>query len=207
MLKALGPALAFLVLANAAAAAGPAQPGEGEVDPFGLPEFTSKNTFSGHAVAVDGDTLTVGRRTVHLFGVEAPVLDAVCALPNGGRVWCGRTARSKLGERVRGVTVFCLPWPADQPGEVSAFCRVSSLGGPLINRTMVEDGFAFAVPPRFRERSWPALVDAGNVIKEHGAGVYSYNIDPPWSGAQPGLGSSPGRPSDFSLPIDPMAGG
>lgn len=200
-------ALGVLMLANAALAAPPEAGEAGEVDLFGLPEFTADNTFSGRASAVDGDTLTVGRRTVHLFGVEAPVLDAVCALPNGGRVWCGRTARSKLGERVRGVTVFCLPWPEDTEGEVSAFCRVSSLGGPLINRTMVEDGFAFAVPPRFRERSWPRLVEAGKVLEEHGAGVYSYNIDPPWSGAQPGLGAGPRKPGDLGLPIDPMTGG
>ena len=197
-----------------ASAAGSEEAAAPAEDPDGLPEFTPENTVSGRASAIDGDTIRVGRRIVHLFGIEAPAMDAVCTLPSGGTIYCGRSARAALDTMVRGTMVFCLPWPDQDGDEVTAFCKVSSPRGEHINRKLVERGAVFALPRRFRERSWPSLIAAAERVQLMQLGVYTYEVNPPWSGTQrvgdPGRAApgAPGAPpAPRALPPDPMAGG
>lgn len=195
--------------------------GEGEAegppkpDPDGLPGFTPENTVSGPAIVLSGDTLRIGRQTIRLFGIEAPQIDAVCGLPTGGKIYCGRSARKALDDMLRGTSAVCLPWPEGSKGEkITAFCKVSTANGALINRRMIENGSVFAYTHRHRERFWPTLIDAAEKIRSQQFGVYTYDVNPPWSGApkdrdlpsgvRPGSRESKPQPP---VPVDPMAGG
>lgn len=194
----------------AAEEAGPPPP-----DPDGLPDFTPENTVVGPATVVDGQSLRIGKRTIRLFGIEAPQLDAVCTLPTGGRIYCGRSARKALDDMLRGTSAVCLPWPEGQQGDsITAFCKVSTVNGALINRRMIENGSVYAYPKRLRDKSWPTLDQAAEQVRIMHLGVYTYDVVPPWSGAprerNPLPGTRPGSRESVpapALPPDPMAGG
>lgn len=216
MLAVLHALLAIAAWQPAFAAGGKAEEeGPPKPDPDGLPAFTPENTVTGPATVLDGQSLKIGKRTIRLFGIEAPHMDAVCSLPTGGKIYCGRSARKALDDMLRGTSAVCLPWPEGQKGDsITAFCKVSTTNGALINRRMIENGSAYAYPKRFRDKYWPTLEHAAEEVRRLSLGVYTYEVVPPWSGATkerdpvPGTrsGSRESRPAP-ALPPDPMAGG
>jgi endonuclease YncB( thermonuclease family) len=90
--------------------------------------------------AKDGDSLTVGKAEVRLFGIDAPEFDQTC-LRGGGRWNCGAAASDELARLVTGKDVRCEGLGKDDFGRVLARCYV---GSREVNRTMVALGFAVA---------------------------------------------------------------
>ncbi|WP_369939894.1 thermonuclease family protein [Xanthomonas medicagonis] len=95
----------------------------------------------GRATVTDGDTLTVAKQRIRLWGIDAPESAQQCNTKNG-RSWpCGRRSAAALDGYVLDKTVRCQPKDTDRYGRVVAECFVQ---GQSVNRWMVSSGWAVA---------------------------------------------------------------
>ena len=130
-------------------------------------------TFSGAAVAVDGDTLRVGGVRVRLAGIDAPEASQTCFraqqanLGTSGLSWaCGQHATAVMRAMLaRDPVVTCHAQAADRYGRTIAVCRNKDgdLGGRL-----VAQGLAVA----YRRYS-SAYVDQEEAAKAEKLGIWS----------------------------------
>ena len=107
-----------------------------------LPLPAAGQSFSGPALAVDGDTLEMAGERIRLFGIDAPERTQTC--DRKGAEWaCGSDATALLAGMVSGRTFDCTPRDRDSYGRIVAVCRVGDrdLGG-----VMVREGMAVALP-------------------------------------------------------------
>jgi len=95
----------------------------------------------GRATVTDGDTLTVAKQRIRLWGIDAPESAQQCTAKDG-RPWpCGRRSAAVLDEYLLDKTVRCQPKDTDRYGRVVAECFVQ---GASVNRWMVRSGWAVA---------------------------------------------------------------
>ncbi|MDV0439819.1 thermonuclease family protein [Xanthomonas sacchari] len=95
----------------------------------------------GRATVTDGDTLTVAKQRIRLWGIDAPESAQQCTTKDG-RSWpCGRRSAAALDSYVLDKTVRCQPKDTDRYGRVVAECFVQ---GQSVNRRMVSSGWAVA---------------------------------------------------------------
>lgn len=95
----------------------------------------------GRATVTDGDTLTVAKQRIRLWGIDAPESAQQCTTKDG-RAWpCGRRSAAALDGYVLDQTVRCLPKDTDRYGRLVAECFVR---GKSVNRWMVRSGWAVA---------------------------------------------------------------
>ncbi|WP_068832916.1 thermonuclease family protein [Xanthomonas graminis] len=95
----------------------------------------------GRATVTDGDTLTVAKQRIRLWGIDAPESAQQCTTKDG-RSWpCGRRSAAALDGYVLEKTVRCQPKDTDRYGRVVAECFVQ---GQSVNRLMVSSGWAVA---------------------------------------------------------------
>ncbi|WP_184411861.1 thermonuclease family protein [Xanthomonas translucens] len=95
----------------------------------------------GRATVTDGDTLTVAKTRIRLWGIDAPESAQQCTTKDG-RSWpCGRRSAAALDGYVLDKTVRCQPKDTDRYGRVVAECLVQ---GQSVNRWMVRSGWAVA---------------------------------------------------------------
>ena len=99
---------------------------------------------SGAARVVDGDTLEIGSRRVHLLGIDAPELAQTCERP-GKTVPCGQLARTALMDLLAGAKVVCRTRDEDPEGGWRGTCRADGFD---VGRNMVHTGWALADPRR-----------------------------------------------------------
>ena len=101
----------------------------------------SAQTFSGPAMALDGDTLAMAGERVRLHGIDAPEGSQTCN--RDGAAWaCGRDARALLADLVAGKSVACTQRDRDIYGRVVATCRA---GQSDLSAVMVREGLAVAL--------------------------------------------------------------
>ena len=95
---------------------------------------------SGQARAIDGDSLTVGKTEVRLFGIDAPEWAQQCS--RNGKSWaCGEEAAATLGALIDNQYVSCTSEGIDQHGRTLGRCMV---GKSNVNSAMVLSGYATA---------------------------------------------------------------
>ena len=94
--------------------------------------------LSGHAIAVDGDTIIVAGQAVRLSGIDAPPLDAMCER-NGQTIPCGLIAKGALLDLITALEVECDLLEVTIDGMPAALYRV---GGFEVNDNMVNTGWA-----------------------------------------------------------------
>jgi endonuclease YncB( thermonuclease family) len=95
----------------------------------------------GRATVTDGDTLTVAKQRILLWGIDAPESAQQCTTKDG-RAWlCGRRSAAALDGYVLDKTVRCQPKDTDRYGRVVAECFVQAQS---VNRWMVRSGWAVA---------------------------------------------------------------
>ncbi|CTP91555.1 succinoglycan biosynthesis protein [Xanthomonas translucens pv. arrhenatheri] len=95
----------------------------------------------GRATVTDGDTLTVAKQRIRLWGIDAPESAQQCTTKDG-RAWlCGRRSAAALDGYVLDKAVRCQPKDTDRYGRVVAECFVQ---GQSVNRWMVSSGWAAA---------------------------------------------------------------
>lgn len=101
---------------------------------------TAQSPLWGIGRAGDGDSLTVGKTKVRLFGIDAPELRQSCI--RDGQQWtCGANAAEELSNLVTGKQVRCVSMGVDQYGRVLGRCTVGTLD---VNGAMVAGGYAVA---------------------------------------------------------------
>ncbi|PPT92781.1 succinoglycan biosynthesis protein [Xanthomonas arboricola pv. arracaciae] len=95
----------------------------------------------GRATVTDGDTITIAKQRIRLWGIDAPESAQQCTTKNGLSWPCGRRSAAALDGYVLDKTVRCLPKDTDRYGRVVAECFVQ---GKSVNRWMVNSGWAVA---------------------------------------------------------------
>jgi endonuclease YncB( thermonuclease family) len=104
------------------------------------PPAISRLRAAAHEIAVvDGQTLRIGDRVVHLDGIEAPRRGETCVRPGGGVVDCGAASANALAALVQDATLDCTLEGHDPAGRSLARCR-SERGG--VGEAMVGSGWA-----------------------------------------------------------------
>ncbi len=126
---------------------------------------------TGTARVVNGDSLTIKRQELVLFGIDAPEPAQTCHL--GNSLWlCGEDAQRHLETLVRGKTVTCKVRGRDDAGRTMAVCFVDAQD---INRAMVWAGMALA----FRDLT-DAYLTAEGEARTAKRGIWASNFIPPW---------------------------
>lgn len=129
----LGGGLVSLLLVIAAGAVGAAY-----LRPTPPPAAPS-DIITGRADAVDGATLSVAGRTVHLEDIDAPPASLICRQG----AWtdrCGADARRGMAEAIGTAPVECVHARTDSDGHLTALCRNDT--GLDIAAIQVESGWA-----------------------------------------------------------------
>jgi endonuclease YncB( thermonuclease family) len=96
-----------------------------------------ESPISGAARVIDGDTLEVDGRLIHLHGIDAPETGQVCAL-NGQPSPCGREATNLLRRLTDGQVVACREVDRDRHGRIIAKCKAGwmDLGAEMVTMGM-----------------------------------------------------------------------
>ncbi len=150
--------------------------------------------ITGHAKAVDGDSLEIGPTRVRLFGIDAPEGKQTCQ--RAGRPWrCGEDAAAKLRALVRDVDLRCTQRDVDDYGRSVAVCHAGSTD---INAEMVRSGLALA----YRRYS-NDYVDEENDARNAQRGLWAGEFTPPWDWRRASHGDS--RAELRSAPPAPRA--
>ena len=152
-----------------------------------MPTPSLAQAVSGAAIAVDGDSLSIGTTRIRLFGIDAPELKQTC-LKDGAPWQCGEAAKTNLAELIAGQTVYCQGQGVDQHARLVAICTAGSLE---LNETMVAYGWALA----YREFSG-AYVPAELQARTNGLGIWSSKFLNPWDyrlGQIPGAVTTPAK--------------
>ena len=94
----------------------------------------------GRASVIDGDTLRIQGRIIHLYGIDAFEAEQTCRL-EGIKYPCGVMATAHLVELTLGRNLVCEGVKKNRLGELSAECRT---GKQSLNSSMVSAGWALA---------------------------------------------------------------
>lgn len=130
--------------------------------------------IEGRPLIVDGDTLEIGGRRVHLIGVDAPEPEQMCE--RGGVSWrCGAEATYGLASLIEHNWVTCRQHASDSAGEILATCRMGGLKGVSVNEELVRRGWALAVSP-----AGDSYRAAERQAKAAKVGLWSGTFAAPW---------------------------
>ncbi len=125
----------------------------------------------GKPRVVDGDTIEMARRRIHLFGIDAPETGQTCL--RGGHAWhCGKEAASALAFMLAEHWVRCEERGTDAYGDMVAVCFT---GPHNVNARMVEDGMAMADP-----RASNDYVEHEARARAAARGIWASEFEPPW---------------------------
>lgn len=100
----------------------------------------SKNSYSGYAKVIDGDTIHIGNKKYRLSGIDAPEKNQFCVL-NGNRFNCGMLSRQILEDKINRNKVDCIEEDIDRYQRILAECF---LNGESLSSFLVKSGYAFA---------------------------------------------------------------
>jgi endonuclease YncB( thermonuclease family) len=115
---------------------------------------------------VDGGTIVLEGRDVHLWGIDAPDLDEAC---NG---WpAGRLAAAALHELIVNRSIVCQARGLDHQGRIFGKCRA---GGIDLSATMVRKGWAWPLVEFSRD-----YVQEEAQAKAENVGVHEHQCEPP----------------------------
>jgi len=102
--------------------------------------------LEGRANIIDGDTLEIGSRRFHLYGIDAPETGQRCE--RRGKPWrCGMEATYAMAALLETHWITCRKTGTDAAGEMVAECRMGGPKGPIVNEEFVRRGWALVVPP------------------------------------------------------------
>lgn len=99
---------------------------------------SSAKAAAANAVAIDGDTIKLGDKTIRLEGIDAPELRPPCLDVKGKLYRCGRAAKNALSKLLT-APVACSPSGLDRYGRTLAYCTAGSRD---LSTAMVAAGWA-----------------------------------------------------------------
>lgn len=132
-----------------------------------------KNTISGTAKVINGDTIKIGRRIVRLFGIDAPEANQTCADKSGNSYRCGQRAALELKRMLGNSEVVCSIMQQNSKGHAIGTCVV---GVYDIGAAMIVSGWALA----YREFSGNVYVPYENKAREKQIGLWEGEFYTPW---------------------------
>ncbi|MBF0124144.1 MAG: thermonuclease family protein [Magnetococcales bacterium] len=127
--------------------------------------------ITGGVRVVDGDTLSMGKTRIRLYGIDAPEKAQPCQR-KGSEYGCGQQAAEQLRQFVGSKKVVCDEKNQDRYGRTVAVCRV---GKTEINRWMVEQGWAVA----YRQYGGKAYVPAEEIARRDKRGIWEGTFQMP----------------------------
>lgn len=135
-----------------------------------LPGVAHAEIILGPARVAEGDSLEMSGTRIRLFGIDAPEGRQTCK--RDGVDWrCGEEAAALLRSLVDGRQVVCTGRDTDAYGRTVAICKADGLE---LNHTMVEAGFAVALP-QFTDR----YADAEAKAQQHRLGMWASEFQRP----------------------------
>ena len=95
--------------------------------------------IEGRARVVDGDSLDVAQRRIHLDGIDAPELKQRCRNDRGQFYPCGEQAKAYLESLIRGNILRCIALADDPIRGAAGRCTVKGID---LGRQMIAAGYA-----------------------------------------------------------------
>ncbi|WPZ34372.1 thermonuclease family protein [Thalassobaculum sp. OXR-137] len=127
--------------------------------------------IKGRPSVTSGDTLSIGRDTVRLSGIDAPEVDQYCENEFGRPYQCGIQAMDALRELVGRNDVVCVKEGADEDGRMVGTCYSGDMN---LNTRMVRTGWAVALP---EER--PDYAPLEKMAKSEKVGIWGLKFEHP----------------------------
>jgi endonuclease YncB( thermonuclease family) len=128
--------------------------------------------IAGHVVVVDGDSLSIGNKSVRLAGIDAPELGQSCTRPDNTEWGCGLEAKRELARRIGDDPVSCRQIEIDPYDRIIAICTAAN--GSDLAAEMVRSGYALA-----DARDGLYLQDEAPARTAR-KGMWSGSFRPPW---------------------------
>jgi endonuclease YncB( thermonuclease family) len=133
---------------------------------------TAADEIRGQGTVLSGSEITVGTKTVTLFGISAPGLKDLCEI-NEAKLKCGVVAWAELIKLADGQPISCdseeLPPGAPPPGgDKPVLLATCYIGETDLNEAMVRSGWAKSAP----QQSDRYEVDETDA-KESGRGLWA----------------------------------
>jgi hypothetical protein len=97
--------------------------------------------LTGLARVSDGDTISIGKRTLRLVGIDSPETDQLCLDANGNSWTCGISARDALSAHIAEHVLTCEGSGKDGSGRTLARCSAEDQD---LSGWMVRQGWALA---------------------------------------------------------------
>ena len=120
---------------------------------------------------IDGDTIDIGGKRIHLHGIDAPESDQTCRRDR--EIWrCGRQAALALANWIGQRPVRCEEQGRDRDGSIVAKCFV---GGQDLSEWLAREGWAVA----FVYFSYE-VTRAEARAKSNRRGIWAGEFDYPW---------------------------
>jgi endonuclease YncB( thermonuclease family) len=135
-----------------------------------LPACEAQERITGSPEITDGDSFTIGRTEIRLFGVDAPEGRQTCT--RNAREWrCGDAAAVELRRLVGGSSITCAQRDVDDYGRIVARC---TKGNVDLAAAMARAGFAVAYRRYSRD-----YVDEENEARAARRGLWAGQFTPP----------------------------
>ncbi len=125
----------------------------------------------GKARVIDGDTIVVAGKRIHIFGIDAPEKKQFCKQPDG-HFGCGLNAGDAMKKFVTGDEVKCRRQRSAKEGGIFAVCYAN---GTDVGAKMVRAGWALA----YKRQSKRYLGAEANARKNQ-RGIWASSFVPPW---------------------------
>lgn len=128
-----------------------------------------------HVTVIDGDTLLVNGRLIHLYGIDCPERDQICI--RDGRPWhCGLSAMQEL-EKIfslnRDQPLNCTPW-VGVAGAATDAAFVCTMAHEDLGQTLLAGGYCVTVPGAF-----PDYQETERAARDAGMGIWGSSFEPP----------------------------
>lgn len=122
-------------------------------------------SYGGHPVVVDGDTLKIGQYRIRMHGIDAPEMRQLC-YEFGQPIACGRLSRDALADLIADNIVLCRKQTIGKYGRIIGKCFV---GEHDLQSAMVRAGWATAY-----ERYSADYVQEQAYAKERFLGIWGW---------------------------------
>ena len=133
--------------------------------------FWSNISLANNLKVVDGDTIILNGEKIRFLGIDTPELKQTC-LNNNEVVYCGKTAKNLLVNKIGNETPKCVTEGKDQYNRTLAECFVN---GESLSKFLVRSGYAFA----YRKYSKKFIKDE-EFAKVNKLGIWSMIFQYPW---------------------------